>query len=102
MNEDMARSIRARMRGLPHVEVDGYNFNEHVSCTLDEETPPPPELYEPDLNSAAGIDPASDTRQAVLGNCSSRKTTGQLLSTSMEIDGTAGSEEIFEKGIFPE
>ena len=68
VNENIARSIRNRRKGLPHDEVEAYNLDEFVPITVGEETPPPPELYEPDRNSAAGIDPASDTGQALLGN----------------------------------
>ena len=42
VNEDMARAIRARTRGLPHAQVDGYNSDVHVPSTLNEDTPPPP------------------------------------------------------------
>ena len=61
VNKDMARAIRARTRGLPHAQVDGYYFDSHVPSTLNEDTPPPPQLYDPGLNSAVGIDPDSNT-----------------------------------------
>ena len=97
VNESIARSIWNRRKGLPHDEVEGYNLDDLVATTVGEESTPPPELFEPDRNSAAGIDPASDTGQALSGNCSSRKTVGQVLSKSMVIDGTAGSEYNFER-----
>ena len=101
VNATAARSIRKRILGLPYDEKEAYNMDELVPSTLGEETQPPPDLYEPDRNSAAGIDPATDTGQALSGNCSGRKTVGQVLSNSMEIDGTAGSGAILERD-FPE
>ena len=99
MSENIAWAIRAKSQGLPYDVVEGYNLHELVPSTVGEETPPPPELYEPDQNSAAGIDPATDTGQALSGNCSGRKTVGQVLSNSMEVDGTAGSDAILERDL---
>ena len=93
MAEDIARGIRARALRLPSNMVKGYSLGDIVPSTLREETPPPPKLYEPDQNSTAGIDPASDTGQALLGNCQRIKTMGQLLSGGLDIDDTAGSDE---------
>ena len=81
--EDIAWSISNRIHGLPYAEVDGYDLEKLVPSTIGEETQPPPELFENYRSSAADIIPASDTGQAISGNCSSRKTVGQVLSDSM-------------------
>ena len=71
----------------------------YILSTLEEATQPPPDLYESYRDSAAGIDPATDTGHAITSNCSGRKNVGKVLSNSMEIDGTAGSDAILERDL---
>ena len=91
-----ARSITNRMKGLPSEGKEAYEMDTIVPSTLGEATQLPPEFYETYRDSAAGIDPATDTGHAITSNCSGRKNVGKVLSNSTEIDGTAGSDTILE------
>ena len=71
-NGEIARGIRARGLGLASTMVESCSLEEFVPSTLGDETPSPPKLHEPDQNSAVGIDPSSDTKQTLFGNCPRR------------------------------
>ena len=96
VNPIAARSVSNRMKGLQSVEKQGYDLNSIVPSSIGEVTQLPPEFHETYRDSAAGIDPATDTGHAITSNCSGRKNVGEVLSNSTEIDGTAGSDRNME------
>ena len=68
VNSTAARNIRKRIQGLPYDEKEAYEMDAIVPSTLGEATQPPPDLYESYRDSAAGIDPATDTGHAITSN----------------------------------
>ena len=99
VNTIAARSISNRMKGLPYEEKEGYDIESMVPSSIGEVTQLPPEFHETYRDSAAGIDPATGTEDAMTSNCSGRKNVGEVLSDSMEIDGTAGSDRHMQHDI---
>ena len=96
VNPIAARSITNRMKGFQSEEKEGYDIDSIVPSSIGEVTQLPPEFHETYRDSAAGIDPATDTGHAITSNCSGRKNVGEVLSNSTEIDGTAGSDRNME------
>ena len=96
VNPIAARSITNRMKGLQSEGKEAYEMDIIVPSTIGEATQLPPEFHKTYRDSAAGIDPATDTGHAITSNCSGRKNVGKVLSNSTEIDGTAGSDTIME------